>query len=117
MTALGVALLPSGLARARPDSPARTARIVLTGPGGGTWQTSLARHASGETADGPGDASAATEGSNGSGPVDVRIVVDTIDFCRLVANRMDPAALTAVVSGDGALARDVFVGAASLALD
>ena len=51
------------------------------------------------------------------GPVDVRIVVDAVDFCRLVANRLDPATIATVVTGDDALARDLFTGAASLALD
>ena len=103
MTALGVAMLPSGLARIRPGDVPRTARIVLTGAGGGTWQTSL----TGDRGSSP------TDGA----PVDVRIVVDAVDFCRLLANRIDPTSLAAVVSGDGALARDVFTGAATLALD
>jgi hypothetical protein len=80
----------------------RCARIVLTGTGGGTWQTQL----------GTGPDSARSEG-----PVDVRIVVDAVDFCRLVANRKDPAAIATVVTGDGALAEDLFAAAASLALD
>jgi hypothetical protein len=49
--------------------------------------------------------------------VDVRIVIDAVDFCRLVANRMDPATIATVVTGDDALAQDLFTGAASLALD
>ena len=55
--------------------------------------------------------------SHPAGPVDVRIVVDAVDFCRLVANRMDPAEIATVVTGDDALALDLFTGAASLALD
>jgi len=76
--------------------------VVLTGPGGGTWQRDL-----GSTPD----------DSRSRGPADVRIVLDAVDFCRLVANRVDPAALATVVDGDHALAQDLFVGAASLALD
>jgi hypothetical protein len=34
-----------------------------------------------------------------------------------VANRKDPAAIATVVTGDGALAEDLFAGAASVALD
>jgi hypothetical protein len=49
--------------------------------------------------------------------VDVRIAMDAVDFWRLVANRMDPATIATVVTGDDALARDLFTGAASLALD
>jgi uncharacterized protein (TIGR03083 family) len=102
MTALAVSLLPAGMARADRSGRGRSARIVLTGPGGGTWQTGL-----GTPSDGP----------QPEGPVDVRIVVDAVDFCRLVANRIDPAALASVVTGDGALAQDLFAGASSLALD
>jgi len=102
MTDLAVALLPAGLRRSGRRADGRSARIVLTGPGGGTWQTDLGAL--------PGQTPAA-------GRTDVRIVLDAIDFCRLVANRVDPATLTTVVSGDDALARDIFAGAASLALD
>jgi hypothetical protein len=102
MTDLAVAMLPAGMRRAGRSGEGRRARIVLTGPGGGTWQTAL-----GDTPDGSGP----------DGPVDVRIVVDATDFCRLVANRMDPATIATVVTGDDALARDCFTGATSLALD
>jgi uncharacterized protein (TIGR03083 family) len=102
MTELAVTMLPAGMRRAARPGTGRAARIVLTGPGGGTWQTAL-----GATSDDP----------RPEGPVDVRIVVDAVDFCRLVANRIDPAALAAVVTGDGALAQDLFAGAISLALD
>jgi len=102
MTELAVAMLPSGMRRADRDAGGRWARIVLTGPGGGTWQRNL-----GSTPD----------DSRSRGPADVRIVLDAVDFCRLVANRVDPATLATVVTGDHALAQDLFVGAASLALD
>jgi uncharacterized protein (TIGR03083 family) len=101
MTALAVTLVPAGMAQAQRPGDGRSARIVLTGRGGGTWRTGL----------GLSEAGAA------DGPVDVRIVADAVDFCRLVANRIDPAALGAVVTGDGALARDLFTGASTLALD
>jgi uncharacterized protein (TIGR03083 family) len=102
MTQLAVAMLPAGMRRAGRPGDGRWARIVLTGPGGGTWQAPL-----GAIPDGP----------RLEGPVDVRIVVDAADFCRLVANRMDPGAIATVVTGDDALARDCFIGATSLALD
>jgi hypothetical protein len=101
MTDLAVTLLPAGMRRANRPGTGRWDRIVLTGPGGGTWQAPLG---------GP-------PGSHPEGPVDVRIVVDAVDFCRLVANRMDPAEIATVVTGDDALALDLFTGAASLALD
>jgi uncharacterized protein (TIGR03083 family) len=107
MTELAIAMLPAGMRSAQRPGNGRRARIVLTGTGGGTWQTKLGDDPHGP---GPGD-----PGSDG--PVDVRIVVDAVDFCRLVANRKDPAAIATVVTGDGALAEDLFAGAASLALD
>jgi uncharacterized protein (TIGR03083 family) len=102
MTDLAIAMLPAGMRRADRPGDGRRARIVLTGAGGGTWQTQLGT--------GP-------DGRRSEGPVDVRIVVDAVDFCRLVANRKDPGAIATVVTGDGALAEDLFAGAASLALD
>ncbi len=102
MTELAVAMLPAGMRRASRPGEGRRARIVLTGSGGGTWQTQLGT---------------SPEDTRPEGPVDVRIVVDAVDFCRLVANRLDPAMIATVVTGDDALAQDLFVGAASLALD
>jgi uncharacterized protein (TIGR03083 family) len=102
MTDLAMAMLPSGLRQSGRPGNGRWARIVLTGPGGGTWQTQL---------------SPAPDGTSPEGPVDLRIVLDAVDFCRLVANRMDPAAIATVVTGEEALAQDFFAAAASLALD
>jgi len=102
MTALAVQFLPGGMARASLPGDGRSARLVLTGEGGGTWQTGLGL---------------AETGRSVEGPVDVRIVADAVDFCRLVANRIDPAAFAASVTGDTALALDLFTGAAALALD
>ena len=97
MTEIAVSALPAGLAMIDRPKPNRTARIVLTGPGGGTWQASLDRGIPGET--------------------DVRIIADAVSFCRMVANRMSPDAIDAVVTGDEALAADVLAGAQALALD
>ncbi|MDQ6616651.1 MAG: maleylpyruvate isomerase family mycothiol-dependent enzyme [Actinomycetota bacterium] len=97
MTELAVAALPKGLEIVDRPQPGRTARIVLTGPGGGTWQASLDRRP--------------------PGPTDVRIIVDATSFCRLVANRMEPVDLGADISGDEALGADLLVGAQALALD
>ncbi len=75
----------------------RTARIVLTGPGGGAWTQQL-------------DPAMALPGA-----VDVSIVADAVDFCRLAAQRLDPAELAVVIEGDAALADDLLVGAAVFA--
>ncbi len=102
MTDLAITMLPAGMRRADRSGDGRWARIVLTGPGGGTWHTALGSSSHGERPE---------------GRADVRIVVDAVDFCRLVANRIDPAALAAVVTGERTLAQDLLVGATSLALD
>ncbi len=98
MTELAVAALPRGLDMVRRPQPGRTARLVLTGPGGGVWQAALDR------------------GVPAASP-DVRIVADATSFCRLVANRLDPVELDAIIDGDVALAADVLAGASCLALD
>jgi uncharacterized protein (TIGR03083 family) len=97
MTELAVSALPTGLGYIDRPQPGRTARLVLTGPGGGTWQASLDR--------------------TQPGPTDVRIVADAASFCRLVANRVAPEALAADITGDVALAGDILAGAQALALD
>jgi len=104
MTDLAVTMLPAGMRRARRGVRGRSARIVLTGPGGGTWLTDL-------------DPDTVPDGARPQRPAHVRIVLDAVDFCRLVANRVDAATLAPVVTGDGSLAQDLFAGAASLALD
>ena len=48
---------------------------------------------------------------------DVMIVTDAVDFCRLVANRLEPEALAMHVDGDMEDVRGVLVAAATLALD
>ncbi|HEY5025705.1 MAG TPA: hypothetical protein VII76_12080 [Acidimicrobiales bacterium] len=102
MTELAVSMLLAGMRQAGRPGQGRQARIVLTGPGGGAWQTPLGT---------------SPDGLRPEGPVDVRIVLDAVNFCRLVANRMDPATIATVVTGDDALARDLFIGATSFALD
>ena len=97
MTRLAVAALPRGLELAGRPQPGRTARIVLTGPGGGTWQTALDNQVVADP--------------------DVRIVADATSFCRLVANRLEPGELRAIITGDETLGLDVLAGAMALALD
>ena len=96
MTELAARLLPHAAARAglaeRVD-----VRLVLTGPGGGTWDVTV----------GPGTA----------GPAAVSIVTDTVGFCRLVGNRVTPADLDLHVTGDSGRAAAVLAAASTLALD
>jgi len=98
MTHLAVAALPRALSLAGREQPGRTARIVLTGPGGGTWQTAL-------------------DGAGTVASPDVRIVADATAFCRLVGNRLEPTAVGAIIAGDETLGLDLLVGASALAFD
>ncbi len=72
-------------------------RLVLTGRGGGTWEVRL----------GPPTGSAEAVG----------IVTDSVGFCRLAANRIDPTDLEIAAQGDRARVTDVLAAAAALALD
>ena len=96
MSDLAVNALPLGLLMTGRSGANRTARIVLTGPGGGTWRQALAI---GET---PGEP-------------DVVVVADVVDFCRLAARRMPADDLVCHVEGDQALAADILVGVAVFA--
>lgn len=83
-----------------------SARLVLSGAAGGTFDVTLgadatARHASADHTAAPS----------------TRIVADAVTFCRLVANRVAPDAATLARAGDLPLAQAVLVGAATLALD
>jgi hypothetical protein len=73
--------------------------LVLTGPGGGTWDVAVGRRAA------------------GTDVPEVSIVADTVAFCRLVADRIGPDELGAHLSGATDQAATVFAGAAALALD
>jgi hypothetical protein len=86
-------LFPATLVTA-PHQAARSARFVLTGPGGGVWSLG-----------------APVEGTG----ADVQVVVDIMDWCRLVAGRVAPVELAAEVAGDTGLARDLFTAAQLLA--
>lgn len=96
MTALAIQLLPVGVARVGLSSSPVDLHLVLTGPGGGTWDLTVG--------EGRGVRTATT------------IVTDVVGFCRLVANRVSPTELDVVVEGADR-AYEVLAGAASLALD
>jgi uncharacterized protein (TIGR03083 family) len=99
MTDLAVRLLPVGVTRVAGEGPPFDVHLVLTGPGGGTWDVVLGERATPE------------------GVPEVAIVADAVAFCRLVADRIGPADLAAHVTGATALASTVLSGAAALALD
>jgi uncharacterized protein (TIGR03083 family) len=94
-------------ARMLPYAAARTGlrervdvHLVLTGPGGGTWNLAV-----GQEADGQGRGQ------------DVMIVTDAVGFCRLAANRTTAAELGPHVTGDAGCAAEVLAAASTLALD
>jgi uncharacterized protein (TIGR03083 family) len=94
MAELSVRSLPLAMAWKGIAQPDRTARLVLTGPGGGEWTTAC----------GPGQ----TPG----GVADVVIKASVVDWCRRFADRLEPDAVPMEVDGDADLAREL-VGAAN----
>ena len=96
MTRLAAQLLPHAAACTGLQEPVNV-RLVLTGPGGGTWDIAVG--------EGPPD------------PVSIRIIADAAGFCRLVANRVTPADLDLHITGDPGRAAGVLAAASALALD
>jgi uncharacterized protein (TIGR03083 family) len=101
MTDVAASLLSAGVSSIS-NVRGRTARLVLTGPGGGTWDVALG---------------GAVRRAQTGGHYDALIAVDAAAFCRVVADRSDMAASHATLRGDSDLASLVFAGAAALALD
>ncbi len=96
MTDLAARSLPLGAARTQLRTPVDL-RLVLTGPGGGTWTVRL--------------------GPESGTPAEIGVVTDAIGFCRLAANRLDPGDLVVDPRGDLSRLPDVLSAAAALALD
>lgn len=108
MTRLAASLLPLAASGNGLVDPVAL-RLVLTGPGGGTWQVSLGRADSGLAAGPTADSVPAA--------VAVGIVADAAAFCALVANRVAPAELDSYVTGDPERVRAILHAATTLALD
>jgi uncharacterized protein (TIGR03083 family) len=96
MTSAAARLLPQAAIRARLNDSVRV-HLVLTGPGGGTWDIAV--------------------GQSTSAPAAVTIVADAVGFCRLAANRVTTADLDPYVTGDQDRAAAVLAAATTLALD
>ena len=96
MTGLAARLLPPAAARTGLHEPVNV-HLVLTGPGGGTWDVAI--------------------GERPPDPVSIRIIADAAGFCRLAANRVTPADLDLHVTGDPGRAAGVLAAASALALD
>ena len=98
MTQLATRLLPAGVAGVDSGHDPVDLHLVLTGPGGGTWDLTLGDPAARDVPE-------------------VTIVAAAIDFCRLVANRLQPDQLDAHLDGSVGHAPRILAGAAALALD
>lgn len=75
----------------------KTARLVLTGDGGGEWL--VAMDGSGLSTDEP----------------NVTLTANVVDWCMLVGDRIAPNAIAHTVDGDGGLAEDLLAAAPALA--
>ena len=95
MTQTAAQVLPHAADRVGLREPV-SVHLVLTGPGGGTWDIPI------------GNPPPATR---------VGIVTDAVGFCRLVANRATPGRLDLHITGDAVLAASVLAAASALALD
>jgi uncharacterized protein (TIGR03083 family) len=80
--------LPTGMTLFGRARSGQSAKVVLLGPGGGTWTVPLAL---GEEV----------------GRAAVTVVADVVDFCRVAAMRLDPEDLEHDVEGDPEIASDV----------
>jgi uncharacterized protein (TIGR03083 family) len=98
-------VLPLGLALSECVQPGRTARLNLTGVGGGSFHVALDPAIA---IDGPG--------AEGAEP-DITLTAAVIDLCRLAANRLGHRDLQVVVDGDRRLLEPILVGAAAFAAD
>jgi uncharacterized protein (TIGR03083 family) len=94
MSDIAVNILPFCLDAAG-STPAASARMILTGAGGGDWTVSL-------------------DGAEHTAPA-VTITMDVVDYCRVVAERLEPDACDATIEGDEALGRTVLACASALA--
>jgi uncharacterized protein (TIGR03083 family) len=96
MTRTAVRAIPLGMLLGNIDGGTQTARIVLTGRGGGVWNQPLQL------------------GLEAGEPA-VTIVADALEFCRLAAQRITPADLDTEVEGSMDLAITVLRGASVFA--
>jgi uncharacterized protein (TIGR03083 family) len=87
-----------GLALTGRGHPGRTARLRLTGAGGGEWVVAM----DGGTAEPAAD-------------VDVTLTADVVEWCLLAAQRLEPSELAVQVDGDAALADDLVAAASAFA--
>jgi len=92
MASVSVGSLEVAVLVVNPDQAGRAFKVVLTGPGGGTW----------------------TVGEADAEP-DATLVADVVDYCRVVARRIEPDQLAGDRFGDPALLRDLLEASRLLA--
>jgi hypothetical protein len=78
--------------------PPVSARVVLTGPGGGTWDVDLSL------------------GALAGPPRATTLVLSALDYCRLASRRLDPDAVACTITGDEALARQLLEASRAIAM-
>lgn len=98
MTDVAAELVPGGYQLETGRTDPQTVRLVLTGPGGGTWDRAL------------------TSGAMVGEP-DVVVVAESVDFCRLIANRLAPVDLDCEIIGEQTIGHAVVAGAMRFAMD
>src|SRR5215207_8860362 len=96
MADVSVTAMPAALEVAERAHRGKTARVVLTGDGGGDWLIPLGFSETGETPD-------------------VVLTADVVDWCRCVSERLAPGALARRVEGDPALEDDLAAASSAFA--
>jgi uncharacterized protein (TIGR03083 family) len=96
MSRIAVPAVPLGLLLHGIDLGEHTVRFVLTGPGGGTFDQPM-------------------QVGQVAGPIDLIVIADVTDFCRVAAQRLAPSDLPVEIEGDRELALRVLTGAAAFA--
>jgi uncharacterized protein (TIGR03083 family) len=96
MADLSVMIMPASLEMVGRARRGKTAQVVLTGAGGGSWFIPLGF-------------------SEASAPPDVVLTTDVVAWCRVASERMAPEALPREVEGDAALADDLVAASSAFA--
>jgi uncharacterized protein (TIGR03083 family) len=96
MADLSVMIVPASLEMVERAHRGKTARVVLTGEGGGDWLIPLGF-------------------SEASATPDVVLTADVVAWCRCASERLEPDALPRDVEGDPALADDLVAASSAFA--